>query len=88
VRMKTRVAGVVAASGAAVALMGAPAFASSAVHAGGIQTNGSGSVLGGNQIIVPITAPINVCGNAIAILGIANASCEGGASVNGPLLGW
>lgn len=84
-RMKTRVAGVVAASASAVALMGAPAFASS----GPVDvTSGSGSVLSGNQIIAPIYAPVDVCGNAIAIIGVARADCEGGASVLTPLLGW
>jgi hypothetical protein len=84
VQMKTRVAGVVAATASAVALMGAPAFA-----AGPIVTSGDGSVLSGNQIIVPITIPINACGNAIAVLGFANAGCQGGAGVLVPgLLGW
>ncbi|QSB05463.1 chaplin family protein [Natronoglycomyces albus] len=34
----------------------------------------------GNQLFAPIQVPINVCGNAIAVLGAANASCEGGSS--------
>ncbi|WP_162181625.1 chaplin family protein, partial [Glycomyces tenuis] len=33
----------------------------------------------GNQVFAPIQAPINVCGNAVAILGYASASCEGGS---------
>jgi hypothetical protein len=78
VQMKTRVVGMLAVSGAAVALMGAPAFASS-----GPVTSGNGSILSGNQVIAPISIPVDACGNAVA-----NASCEGGASVNGPLLGW
>ncbi|MEV4088638.1 chaplin family protein, partial [Nonomuraea fuscirosea] len=32
--------------------------------AGGNRTSGDGSVLGGNQITAPISAPINACGNA------------------------
>jgi hypothetical protein len=64
-------------------MMGAPAFAS-----GGPTTSGNGSLLSGNQVIVPISIPIDICGNAIAILGIAKASCEGGAIVSGPLFGW
>jgi hypothetical protein len=83
VQMKTRVAGVLAASASAVALMAVPAFAST-----GPVTSANGSVLSGNQIIAPITIPVDACGNAIAILGVANASCVGGASVLGPLLGW
>jgi hypothetical protein len=82
VQMKTRVAGVLAASASAVALLGAPAFASS-----GPVTSGNGSVLSGNQVVVPINIAGDVCGNAIAILGIANASCDGGATIV-PGLGW
>src|SRR5690606_20223910 len=35
----------------------------------------------GNQVHVPIDAPINVCGNAISLFGAASAQCKGGASV-------
>ncbi|WTL69588.1 chaplin family protein [Streptosporangium sp. NBC_01495] len=51
--------------------------------AGGNTTSGRGSVLGGNQVVAPITAPINVCGNAVGVLGQAAAACRGGASVSG-----
>jgi ChpA-C len=44
-------------------------------------TTGAGSVLGGNQIDIPISAPINICGNSVAVLGRAVAGCKGGASV-------
>jgi ChpA-C len=91
VQMKTRVAGVLAASAAAVAMMGAPAFASPAHHHYGQETNvGNISILSGNTIYAPISIPINVCGNAIAILGVAEASCQGGAGVfnNSPYGGW
>ncbi|MEV0999720.1 chaplin family protein [Nonomuraea sp. NPDC050202] len=50
--------------------------------AGGNRTSGNGSVLGGNQITAPISAPINACGNALAIFGDATAGCTGGATVN------
>ncbi|MEV0827877.1 chaplin family protein [Nonomuraea rubra] len=50
--------------------------------AGGNRTSGNGSVLGGNQISAPISAPINACGNALAIFGDATAGCTGGAAVN------
>jgi ChpA-C len=47
-----------------------------------MKTSGNLSILGGNQVYAPISAPVNVCGNAIgAILGIAQAGCKGGASV-------
>ncbi|MFE9107366.1 chaplin family protein [Actinomadura geliboluensis] len=55
-------------------------------HGGGVgnnnHTSGNGSILGGNQVIVPISAPINVCGNNIITVGITSASCKGGASVH------
>ena len=101
-QMKTRVGGALVAAASAVALMGVPAFAATAgghgSHSshgghggpqtvGGQHTSGAGSVLGGNQVNVPISVPINVCGNAIAILGIAEAGCQGGAGVLGNLLG-
>ncbi|WP_169806774.1 chaplin family protein [Actinomadura macra] len=49
---------------------------------GGMQTSGNFSILGGNQIYAPISAPINVCGNSVAVLGIANSWCKGGAHVS------
>ncbi|MGI5285460.1 chaplin family protein [Nonomuraea polychroma] len=51
--------------------------------AGGNRTSGDGSVLGGNQITAPISAPLNACGNAVAIFGDATAGCKGGANVYG-----
>ena len=44
-------------------------------------SSGNGSILGGSVINAPISAPINVCGNAIAVLGSAQAGCKGGATV-------
>ncbi|MEV5411041.1 chaplin family protein [Thermopolyspora sp. NPDC052614] len=52
--------------------------------AGGNRTSGASSVLGGNQVVAPITAPVNVCGNAVAVLGDAAAGCLGSAKVGGP----
>ncbi|MEV0386317.1 chaplin family protein [Nonomuraea sp. NPDC050643] len=51
------------------------------VGAGGNRTSGNGSVLGGNQVIAPVSAPANICGNAIAVFGRAFAGCKGGSSV-------
>ena len=48
--------------------------------AGG-STSGSGSVLGGDQASVPVGAPVNVCGNAAAVLGDSAAGCEETAAV-------
>ncbi|MCP2342878.1 chaplin family protein [Actinomadura rupiterrae] len=46
-----------------------------------IDTSGAGGVLSGNQVVAPISIPIDVCGNAVAVLGIAGAGCKGGANV-------
>ncbi|WP_336213962.1 chaplin family protein [Nonomuraea sp. LPB2021202275-12-8] len=54
------------------------------VGGGGNTTSGRSGVLAGNQVIAPITAPINVCGNAVAVLGDAAAGCLGGANVGKP----
>jgi hypothetical protein len=51
-------------------------------HAG--LSAGNISVGSGNDVEVPVTAPINVCGNAAGVLGgSGSAGCEGGASVGG-----
>ena len=42
----------------------------------------SASVLGGNQVNLPINAPINISGVAAGILGSASAGSVGGASVS------
>jgi hypothetical protein len=47
------------------------------------RTSGRHSIGGGNQISAPVKAPINVCGNAVAVVGEALAACEGGAKVVG-----
>ncbi|MEV7008409.1 chaplin family protein [Streptosporangium sp. NPDC051022] len=52
--------------------------------AGGNITSGRPSVAGGNQVVAPVNAPVNVCGNAVALFGGAFAGCKGGASVSGP----
>jgi hypothetical protein len=44
-------------------------------------TNGNVSVLGSNQVSAPVSVPIDICGNAAALLGIATAGCQGGAQV-------
>ena len=67
-----------------VGLLGA-AFAASA-GAGG-STSGLGSVLGGHQASAPISAPVDVCGSAVAVLGLGPGGCQGGASVAGPSAG-
>ncbi|TMR12316.1 chaplin [Nonomuraea turkmeniaca] len=54
-------------------------LAAPAAHAN--VTSGNGGVLSGNQVHLPIGIPINVCGNAVAVLGSAIAGCKGGAKV-------
>lgn len=41
---------------------------------------GNNGILNGTQIYAPIQAPVNVCGNAIGVLGVAQAGCAGGSS--------
>lgn len=58
-----------------------------AASTGGATMTSSGNVglLNGTQALVPIQLPINICGNAIAILGTAQAECEGGAKATNRL---
>ncbi|MFE3452719.1 chaplin family protein [Nonomuraea sp. NPDC059194] len=56
------------------------AFGAPAAHADNV-TSGNNGILSGNQIIAPISIPVNVCGNAVALFGVAVAGCKGGASV-------
>ena len=74
---KLAATGVVATAAAGVMMFSSPAYA-------GARTSGIGSVLGGNQVVVPISIPINVCGNAVAVLGLAGAGCKGGAKTGHP----
>ncbi len=54
---------------------------------GGIKqdSNGNVGVLNGTQVAAPITIPVNVCGNAIAVLGVADAAaaCSNDTKGNG-----
>jgi hypothetical protein len=53
--------------------------------AGDGNPSGSVSVLGGNQIGLPVSIPATVCGISGALLGVAGAGCSGGAtSVTNP----
>ncbi|WP_047870406.1 chaplin [Nocardiopsis sp. RV163] len=42
---------------------------------GGAATDGSGGVASGNQIVVPVDAAIDACGNSVAVGGISQAEC-------------
>jgi hypothetical protein len=49
-----------------------------------VVTTGNYGLANGTQVVVPIQAPINLCGNSIALIGGAFAQCDGGAvAVNG-----
>ena len=41
----------------------------------GPSTDGSGGVASGNQVVVPVDAAVDICGNAVSVLGLAEASC-------------
>ena len=51
----------------------------------GPQTSGNESILGGNQVSIPVKVPVDICGNAVAVLGGAFAACEGGAWTGAPM---
>ncbi|WP_067481246.1 chaplin family protein [Actinomadura hibisca] len=80
----------VSACGNAVAVLGeAGAFCQGGAHVrsssgGGQTTSGQSGVLAGNQANAPVNIPVNVCGNAVAVLGSAAAGCDGSAVVEGP----
>jgi len=83
VHMKIRVAGVLAATASAVAMMGAPAFGSVAqgpINVGNIIGDGNTSNTSGNYVNAPALNPTNTCGIALAFLGFAEASCVGSAA--------
>ena len=76
-QIKTRVAGVLAISAAVIAIMGGPAFASNNPVVGNIVGNGNIPILSGNNVQIPVQVPVDICGNAVGLLGFANASCQG-----------
>jgi hypothetical protein len=67
------------ATAVAAAVTGALTLASPANA--GIDTSGDGGILSGNQIFVPVSIPVDACGNAIAVMGRTRAGCRGGALV-------
>ncbi|KOX16441.1 chaplin family protein [Nocardiopsis sp. NRRL B-16309] len=74
---KALAASAITAAAASVLFTGAPAMANSNVF-----TSGNGSILGGNQLVADFDVPVNICGNAIAVLGVAGANCtDSGATV-------
>ena len=49
---------------------------------GNVTGSGNPSLLSGNTVTVPISAPVNLCGVSLGVLGFANSDCQGGASTN------
>lgn len=49
-----------------------------------MDSTGNIGALTGNQLNLPVQAPIDVCGNAVAVIGAATAGCEGGAAALSP----
>src|SRR5712664_3923796 len=47
---------------------------------GDVAGDGNASLLSGNSVSVPISAPVNLCGVSLAVLGLSNSTCAGGAS--------
>jgi hypothetical protein len=45
-------------------------------HGSGPSTGGADGVLSGNQVYAPVDVPITACGNAVALLGQAEAGCQ------------
>ncbi|MDA1361318.1 chaplin family protein [Glycomyces luteolus] len=52
--------------------------------AGDLTTQDNVGLGNGNQVFAPIQTPVNVCGNSVAILGSASASCDGGSDAEVP----
>jgi hypothetical protein len=72
-----------AVASAAVLVAGFALPASAAVTDGGGNGNaGILSLLSGNDVNAPVSAPADVCGVAVALLGGANAGCQGGSASN------
>jgi hypothetical protein len=63
-------------------VVGAPGYAGYG-PGGYAHTSGRHSILGGNQVHAPVNAPVDVCGNAVAVLGDAAAGCSGHLSYVG-----
>src|SRR6266545_5461632 len=71
-----------ASTGSASAHSGSAGGASANASTGSQTTSGSHSVLGGNQVDIPVNVPVAVCGNAAAVLGRAMSGCMPAASAS------
>jgi hypothetical protein len=54
---------------------------------GGTGSSGSVSAGSGNRVHTPVSTPVDVCGNAVAVFGAASASCAGEVSTTSNGLG-
>ncbi|MFB9833540.1 chaplin family protein, partial [Actinoallomurus acaciae] len=72
---------VAAIGGSLAGCRGGAAVSGYRLGGGHSHTSGHHSILGGNQVNAPITAPVNICGNSAAVIGDALAGCRGGAGV-------
>jgi hypothetical protein len=54
-------------------------FAGNAASAVELNSAGNAGILTGNQANAQVQAPIDICGNAVAVVGFAAAGCEGGS---------
>jgi hypothetical protein len=61
-------------------MMGGPAFASNNPVVGNVTGNGNIGIASGNNVQIPVQIPVDICGNAAAFLGFADAGCRGGAA--------
>ena len=84
-QMRTRVAGVLVTAASAVAMMGAPAFASNSPSVGNITGNGNISALSGNNVQIPVLIPVNFCGNALVLGWLADIGAPDTRRVSGAL---
>lgn len=74
-KKKILASGFIIASVAGMGLLSTPAQAATV-------TGGAHNVNSGNSILVAVGGGGTTCGNAVAIFGVANASCTGGTSAS------
>ncbi|MFE6305851.1 chaplin family protein [Nocardiopsis sp. NPDC057823] len=68
---------------AALTAAGLLALAPAGTTLADTSTSGNGSIAGGNQLHADLDAPVDVCGNSLALLGAAGAQCAGGDAGTG-----
>jgi hypothetical protein len=83
---KLSVAGLVAVAASVSIVLASPAGAGLAtgLNTGlnsGPNSNGNGGVVSGDTLIIPVSIPVILCGDSIALTGRGQAGCRGGASV-------